>query len=87
MEADYRFMGPVFSTPSKEGILEPLGEEALLFGSMLEQTWAVGGIGPGAAARLLSAGVGGVACIGSVFTNDPGESFRALADSSKPLQP
>ena len=87
MEADYRFMGPVFSTPSKEGILEPIGEETLMSGAMLEQTWAVGGIGPSAAARLLDAGVGGVACIGSVFTNDPGESFRALADSSKPLRP
>ncbi|MCH2104800.1 MAG: thiamine phosphate synthase [Planctomycetes bacterium] len=83
MDADYRFMGPVFATASKEGILEPLGEEAFLSSSFLERTWAVGGIDASAVARLLPAGVGGVACIGSVFTSNPGKSFLALLEASK----
>jgi len=67
MDADYRLVGPIFPTPSKVGLLDPIGAQALAGIPMPERTWAVGGIGPKEARVALDLGVAGVACIRSVF--------------------
>ena len=67
MLGDYRLMGPVFATQSKEGLLEPLGLAALSGIPLASDTWAVGGIGPGEVPSVLATGVGGVAAIGSIL--------------------
>lgn len=60
---DYRFLGPVHATPSKEGWLEPLGVEA--FARAAEESeppvWAIGGIDAGRVAPLRAAGAAGAA--------------------------
>jgi thiamine-phosphate pyrophosphorylase len=79
MEADYRLIGPVFPTPSKEGLVETIGVRALDGVSMPDRTWAVGGIGPDEAPGVLRAGVAGVACIGSIFgVGDPAVGMRDM---------
>jgi len=79
MEADYRLIGPVYSTPSKDGLVDPLGVSALDSLLMAERTWAVGGIGPDEAPEVLRAGVAGVACIGSIFgVGDPAVGIRDM---------
>ena len=83
MDADYRLIGPVHPTPSKAGLVEPLGLEALSRVSMASQTWAVGGIGPRQAREVLEAGVAGVACIGSVFgVEDPGLGIEQMLEAA-----
>ena len=68
MDADYRFMGPVHATASKEGLLDPLGTAALGEMGLRDRTWALGGIGPREVASVLTTGVAGVAAIGAIFS-------------------
>jgi thiamine-phosphate pyrophosphorylase len=82
MVADYRFIGPVFPTPSKEGLVEPMGLSALNDLPMASRTWAVGGIGPEEALAVLSSGVAGLACIRSVFgVGDPEEGIARMLEA------
>ncbi len=67
--ADYLFHGPVRSTPSKAGILEPIGTSGLK--RALEITdrpiWALGGLRAEDVSGVLEAGVAGVAVLSGVF--------------------
>jgi thiamine-phosphate diphosphorylase len=77
MAADYRFLGPIHRTPSKEGWVEPMGVAALDQMGLRGATWAIGGIGPEEVGAILDQGVAGVAAIGSVFGG--GDGARGLA--------
>jgi len=70
--ADYLFHGPVFETPSKEGLLEPTGIDG--FRAALDRrpradlpVLALGGLTPARAPELLAAGAHGIAVIGAVL--------------------
>lgn len=83
MEADYRLIGPIFQTPSKEGLVAPIGVRELDGIAMAERTWAVGGIGPDEAPEVLRTGVAGVACISSIFgVSDPAVGMRDMLEAT-----
>jgi thiamine-phosphate pyrophosphorylase len=67
--ADYVTFGPVRETPSKAGLLEPCGYEALarVARAAGRPVFALGGLGPRDVAPALAAGACGVAAISSVF--------------------
>jgi thiamine-phosphate pyrophosphorylase len=72
--ADYLFHGPVLATPSKQGLLEPLGFEGLARGVQAAgatPVWGIGGLGPEQLAPALAAGARGVAARSAVFGGDP----------------
>jgi thiamine-phosphate pyrophosphorylase len=72
--ADYLFHGPVLATPSKQGLLEPLGFEGLARGvraAGATAVWGIGGLGPEHLAPALAAGAQGVAARAAVFGGDP----------------
>ena len=82
MEADYRLIGPVHSTPSKEGVLEPIGLDSLSGIGMPKETWAVGGLGPAQVADVLAFGLAGVACIRGVFgVGDPAVGIADMMEA------
>ena len=68
--ADYVFFSPIFETPSKQGILEPVGLEVL--GVVAEETpgpvIALGGIDAGNGGAVMSSGASGVAMIRGIFS-------------------
>jgi len=79
--ADYAVLGPVFDTPSKRGLVAPLGLD--LFTSLARGTGvpvlAVGGITAERAGELLGAGATGVAVISAVMAaDDPAGATHAL---------
>lgn len=79
--ADYVFYSPIFETPSKQGILDPLGLEALarLTAQAPGPVLALGGIGTEHVDAVLRAGAHGIAGIRMVFdTKDPAEAVRYL---------
>ena len=81
--ADYVFYSPIFETPSKQGILDPLGLEALarLTAQAPGPVLALGGIGAGQVDAVLRAGAHGVAGIRMIFdAEDPAATVRALVD-------
>lgn len=83
MDADYRLLGPVFPTPSKAGLVDPIGLDCLSSLPMAARTWAVGGVGPKDVAAVLGAGVAGVACIGSVFgEGDPEAGIGLMLEAA-----
>ncbi len=61
--ADCLLFGPVFATPSKVGLVEPIGVDGLLRAvrSTSIPIWALGGIGPENAASLAITGSRGIA--------------------------
>ena len=79
---DYAFFGPVHATPSKVGLLEPVGVEGLR--AAVERysrpLWALGGIDAARASELSElAGLGGIAVRAAVFeAADPGAAVSAL---------
>jgi thiamine-phosphate diphosphorylase len=85
--ADYVFHSPVFSTPSKEGLLDPIGPgELFAFAELLEEAGAprlfgLGGITPKNCAEVLGKdGEGlplGVAVRGALFESDNARSNLA----------
>ena len=81
--ADYAILGPVFFTPSKEGLVEPLGLEKLAkMASGVERlpVIAVGGITAENVGRVRATGAAGVAVISAIAAaSDPTEAARALA--------
>ena len=79
--ADYAILGPVFFTPSKEGLVEPLGLDALseiAAGAKLPLI-AIGGITPQNIHAVRKAGVSGVAVISAILdSDDPRAVAQAL---------
>lgn len=81
--ADYVIFSPIFATPSKDGILQPVGLEAL---AKLAQVApgpviALGGISPDNARSVAGAGAAGIAAIRAVFTGgSPAESTARLLE-------
>lgn len=66
--ADYVTFSPIFDTPSKRGILKPVGVEALRdLCRRTDGVVALGGIDRSNLADVLAAGVSGVAAIRAVF--------------------
>ena len=73
--ADYITFGPVFYTPSKAGILDPVGVEALrgLKDEVHAPIVALGGINEGNLEAVLESGVEGIAVISSILSADDAE--------------
>jgi thiamine-phosphate pyrophosphorylase len=79
-EADYAVLGPVFATPSKQGLAAPLGTAGLarLVRAIDKPAYAIGGLGPSDAASCLAAGAQGLFVLrGIAGAPDP---VRALTD-------
>lgn len=88
--ADLVVCGPVWETPSKRDLGEPLGEAALgqakkamVGGSAAARLYAIGGVtGPERAEAAVRAGAHGVAVVRAIVAAaDPGASARALHDA------
>ena len=81
--ADYVLYSPIFETPSKRGILEPLGVDALgeLAAEAPGPVIALGGVNESNAGQVLSAGAAGLAVIRAIFAaQDPEQATRRLLD-------
>ena len=79
--ADYATLGPVYPTPSKEGLVAPLGTERLarIVSEAGLPVVAIGGIKSGNAAEVRAAGVAGIAVISAIIAAPrPDEAARAL---------
>lgn len=82
--ADYLVHGPVFDTPSKRGLLEPIGTGGLAaaVARAPRPVWALGGLAPEHPERVrgaLEAGARGVAVLAAVLAReDPAPAVRAL---------
>ena len=82
--ADYLFHGPIFETPSKEGLLEPIGVEGLARACARSRvpTYALGGVRPADVAELCAAGAHGVAVLSGVLgASDPGRATAAYLEA------
>lgn len=80
-DADYLFHGPVFDTPSKRGLVEPIGLAGLVRakGRTTRPTWALGGIRPDRVRDVLATGVQGVAVRAGIFgADDPARAVEGL---------
>lgn len=82
--ADYLFHGPLRATPSKEGLVEPVGFDGLRDAVRRADQcggrplWAIGGILPDDAGAVAAAGASGVAVLrGILSAPDPGAATRA----------
>lgn len=83
-DADYVFHGPVLDTPSKRGIVEPIGEVGLarFCASTAKPVWAIGGLKPSHAALLHRCGARGAAVLrGVAGATDPASACRAWNDA------
>ena len=82
--ADYVLLGPVFPTPSKQGLVEPIGLDMtgeLITGSKLPVI-AIGGIKPENAKDTRAIGAAGIAVISAIITApDPREAARRLVQT------
>jgi len=69
LEADYLLFGPVFETPSKRGLLEPVGVAGLARAvhSTATPVWALGGVDPARAPDVASAGCRGLAARSAIL--------------------
>ena len=79
--ADYVILGPVFPTPSKEGLVEPLGLRTVrdIVRTTTLPIVAVGGIKPENVASVRETGVPAVAVIAAIIaSDDPTRAARAL---------
>ncbi|PYS96218.1 MAG: thiamine phosphate synthase [Acidobacteria bacterium] len=88
--ADYVILGPIFPTPSKAGLGEPLGTETLRKAAVTLPipVWAIGGIGPANAAALRGIPIAGVAAISAIAgAPDPAAAVRALREALAPGPP
>lgn len=84
--SDFLLLGPVFDTPSKRGVKEPLGVAGLARECARAPcpVWALGGVTAANARELLACGARGVAVRGAVFgasaagAHDPEAAVRAF---------
>ena len=85
--ADYRSLSPVYETPSKVGLLEPVGLTALAAECAHSELpiWALGGITPERVHDVLGAGAAGVlvrgALLGAPDSAAATRAFRAAGES------
>jgi thiamine-phosphate pyrophosphorylase len=79
-DVDFVVFGPIFETPSKQGMLSPRGVEAVRAVTKHGvPVLALGGIIPDNAGLCLAAGASGVACIRAVLAaTDPGLATMAF---------
>ncbi len=80
VDADYRTFGPIHATPSKAGVLEPVGFEGLGVACAAHPlpTWALGGLNPDHARGVRTAGAQGVAVLRGILGDpDPAGSAHA----------
>ena len=77
---DYLIYGPVFATPSKEGLVPTQGLDrfAALAAGIDRPLIAIGGIEPDRVGALRRAGAAGVAAIRSFFSEQPEEAARRM---------
>lgn len=78
--ADYLFHGPLFETPSKRGLADPVGLVGLArwCAAVELPTWAIGGLRPEHAAALRDAGAAGMAVLGGILGSArPASAARA----------
>jgi len=83
--ASYITIGPIFTTPSKEGIIKPLGVEPLkiLREKLSIPIIAVGGINESNVKEVLKAGANGVAMIRPILTSkDPFFAARKIIENA-----
>lgn len=79
--ADYVFLSPVFETPGKRGVFQPLGMAPLreLTRRAPGPVLALGGVDSSRVGTVLEAGASGVAAIRAVFASgDPAAATRRL---------
>jgi len=79
--ASYALLGPVFHTPSKEGLVSPIGLDLLkeLVSGAKIPVIAVGGITQENAAQVMETGVAGIAAISALSDpQDPAAAARAF---------
>jgi thiamine-phosphate pyrophosphorylase len=81
--ADYLFHGPVHATPSKAGVLDPIGIDALAeFCARADlPVYGLGGIGPDEVNEVASRSAGVAAMGGILGAADPGAATRAYLDA------
>ncbi|MBL8858551.1 MAG: thiamine phosphate synthase [Planctomycetes bacterium] len=82
--ADYLFFGPVKDTPSKRGIREPTGFDALaqFTRAVPEPVWALGGMEPVDVETALAASAAGVAVLGGIVrAPDPARACAAYVEA------
>ena len=71
--ADYLFHGPVHWTPSKAGLVDPVGFDGLERGVLRARgrpLWALGGLAPEHTRRCLEVGARGVAVLGGLLARE-----------------
>lgn len=86
---DYVFLGPIFPTPSKEGLVEPLGVESIRAAkqAMKKPLIAIGGIKPDNISEVIAAGADGIAVVSAIMAaSQPQEAARVLADAVSKAQ-
>jgi len=88
--ADYLVFGPVFATPSKAGVLDPIGVEGLARAAASTRVpmWALGGIDASNVPAASRSGCEGVAVRAALLGTPPSTCvsthFRALRSSIRP---
>ncbi len=83
--ADYAFYGPVFETPSKAGLKDPVGLQNLADRCSTSPIpiWGLGGITPGNAAEVLACGVSGLAVRGAIWQSR--KPWKVLSEFEKSM--
>lgn len=83
--ADYLFYGPVHSTPSKEGILEPVGcaDLAAFVSQCSSPVFGLGGITPSRVKEVRDAGAGVAVLSGILGSVQPGQAVRAFLEADR----
>lgn len=87
--ADYLFLGPLNATPSKAGLVDPLGLEAFareVAAQRPRPVYAIGGLAPEDGPSVLASGAQGLAVLRGVFGQpDPGAATQRYVRSLAPV--
>lgn len=84
LAADYLIHGPVFDTPSKRGLVEPIGLDGLRAAATSTPVplLAIGGIRPEHVGAILATGARGVAVLAAIAgSDDPARSTARFVDA------
>jgi thiamine-phosphate pyrophosphorylase len=82
--ADYRTYGPLHETPSKVGVLKPVGHSGVLAACAAQAlpTWVLGGVNPQDVVHVQRAGAQGIAVLSGVLgSEDPEAAARAYSSA------
>ncbi len=91
--ADYVIFSPIYETPTKAGLLQPVGLEALslMVKAAPGPVLALGGIDASRIADVAQTGVAGIAVVRAIFgAADPGEATSRLLrlwEAARPCRP